>query len=616
MIAFGLVLVVVGGLAAIPVHVAATAPAQSGEDLRVTLGNASAEPGDTIEVPVSIASATEEGRTLLGYDMRVSWDSSVLDLVEVRDTGFAEPVVNSNESGTVQFNAVSSEGEETPLEPAELVFEVVGDAGGQTPLTFDPAESEVSEADGDDEVGWVDGSVEVTSGGDAPRFAIDGLTPGDVDVEPGEEVPIETTVENEGSAGGTATVELVLDGEVVQTEDLDLSAGESADVAFDLVAPDEPGTYSYGVRVDDETRTATLVAETPVDGLTLRTQAVGERPGGDAGVLVHGVDPSGADAVALTYGESSVVAGTTELEGDEDSGVVVPMDDLGGVPGSHTAVVVAGGELTVGEPLPSDAEVLEESSGTILETSLVFEDQAVAGTLRPVEVAETSVRDGDDGVGYRVSVQTDDGDQLGTSDVLEGTNEEVLVELDEPLPDTEQALTATMVLDDGEASTVRALDGDRLRPVRATATVQIHLTRQSFDLSVGSVRDAIGPGEELEVPVTISNTGEETVSDSLTLEVDGEVVTEVDVEVPPGEETTTALNWTAGADDDGTVNVTASLLNRSDGVSVTVEEQGTQTPSTTPSPTGTDEAEDQPGFGLVIAAVAIATAAGAIRRRR
>ncbi|MFW6449104.1 MAG: cohesin domain-containing protein, partial [Halobacteriota archaeon] len=161
-----LALASIAGVVAVSPVAGDAGPTQADADLQVELEDVSAEPGETVVVPLSIDSSSEEAREILGYDFGVSWNQSVLELVEVRDTGFADPVVNTDEPGSVRFNAVAPDGVETPIEPVELVFEVDADADSETSLSFDTSVSEISETDGRDTVEWIDGSVSVTGGTD------------------------------------------------------------------------------------------------------------------------------------------------------------------------------------------------------------------------------------------------------------------------------------------------------------------------------------------------------------------------------------------------------------------------------------------------------------------
>jgi|GEM_PF-6045532 len=84
------------------------------------------------------------------------------------------------------------------------------------------------------------------------------------EVEPGEMVTADGTLENAGEEAGEATVELEVDGEGIADETVELEGGETLDVSFDFTL-DEEGTYE--VFVDDVLAgTVTVVADDdPVD---------------------------------------------------------------------------------------------------------------------------------------------------------------------------------------------------------------------------------------------------------------------------------------------------------------------------------------------------------------
>jgi len=102
-------------------------------------------------------------------------------------------------------------------------------------------------------------------------FGVNGLD-GPSDAETGGRINVTATVENTGDERGTQNVSLrlaaggdALDrGTVVETEeDITLNPGESEVVAFTTGAPDDEGSYDYGVFSDNSSETGTVTVEAP-----------------------------------------------------------------------------------------------------------------------------------------------------------------------------------------------------------------------------------------------------------------------------------------------------------------------------------------------------------------
>jgi PGF-CTERM protein len=109
------------------------------------------------------------------------------------------------------------------------------------------------------------GLSDFTSGVKQPKFRV---VDADVDVTKinrGEDVGVRVTIRNDGGADGTYTTELILDGEVVATQDATIAAEGKRVVTFQQEISD-PGTYTVqvnNVTVNDVEVTAAELNETP-----------------------------------------------------------------------------------------------------------------------------------------------------------------------------------------------------------------------------------------------------------------------------------------------------------------------------------------------------------------
>jgi hypothetical protein len=110
-------------------------------------------------------------------------------------------------------------------------------------------------------------------------------------------------VENTGEMAGNATVELLLDGEVVAERNLSLLVDEEATAVFEgALAGLEPGEYILTVRTEDDERSRPLVIEADDDG------ADGD-DGDDAGDEEDGSGSDSGDGAPSDAGGGGVALG-------------------------------------------------------------------------------------------------------------------------------------------------------------------------------------------------------------------------------------------------------------------------------------------------------------------
>ena len=114
---------------------------------------------------------------------------------------------------------------------------------------------EVVSAEGDDynrtSLDSMDEEVRVVAGG-CGSLTVSSVTTSPTDPAPGDDVEVQATVSNDGAQAGTFTAEIVVDGEVIDTQEVSLEAGESTDIST-TVQFTEKG--SHDIRVADTTTT-------------------------------------------------------------------------------------------------------------------------------------------------------------------------------------------------------------------------------------------------------------------------------------------------------------------------------------------------------------------------
>ncbi|WP_276254302.1 DUF7282 domain-containing protein [Halomontanus rarus] len=282
-------------------------PADDGEGgIDVTFGYEN--PNDA---PVAVSSAFVEGTTAdeppaelqPGEEtFAVDWtpeadDERLVWEVGLEDHGYDEPI--SAETATA--------GEITPTEPAEFTVDItgtnspieagetlevtadlenVGGSGGSqeivlaldgepvdgTAVSLEPGESETVTLFGETSEGDAgEYTVEVASENDSDEtpvtieaaaepafFAVTDISAPE-SAEPGEEISVTATIENQGDLEETSSVSHFVDGGLVQSTDVTLAGGEAVQVTFGAVLPTEAaGSSTQTVETADDSATATV----------------------------------------------------------------------------------------------------------------------------------------------------------------------------------------------------------------------------------------------------------------------------------------------------------------------------------------------------------------------
>ena len=137
-----------------------------------------------------------------------------------------------------------------------------------------------------------------------PRIAVANAAPGETAMEPGDEVTVRATVENDGGADGTRAIALTADGETVDTETVALGAGETTTVPLTAVF-ETAGEYELAV---DGEPAGTLTVGDPATGDDAGgSGAVGDEERSDEGSAVPLTEEPGAIDLASLGGLLALV---------------------------------------------------------------------------------------------------------------------------------------------------------------------------------------------------------------------------------------------------------------------------------------------------------------------
>ena len=131
--------------------------AEEQSEATITVGDASAAPGETVTVTVAV-----EGESIAGYQANLTWDPSVLRFESVAGADFSEPVKNANE-GWVFMTQSQSSGTSSPT-VARVTFTVVGDGGDETELAFVDADTSANDESSQLETAVESATVTVSGG--------------------------------------------------------------------------------------------------------------------------------------------------------------------------------------------------------------------------------------------------------------------------------------------------------------------------------------------------------------------------------------------------------------------------------------------------------------------
>ncbi|MFP8890352.1 right-handed parallel beta-helix repeat-containing protein [Natrialbaceae archaeon A-CW2] len=174
----------------------------------------------------------------------------------------------------------------------------------------------------------------------------------------GEVLAVTATVENTGDSAGTQTMELVVDGTVVDATSLTLDTGESAQLPLSWTTPDAGDEVDIEVRSDDDVDSATVVVE-DVDP--------------EANIILYGAS---ADRDHVTIGQSVVVTADLYNAGDLAGSRTIALSVDGDVVDETTVTVrpgiARGGVELVWTPQEDDLPAGEDTMDVTLSVDGLF----------------------------------------------------------------------------------------------------------------------------------------------------------------------------------------------------------------------------------------------------
>jgi hypothetical protein len=396
-----------------------------------------------------------------------------------------------------------------------------------------------------------------------------------------EQARLVANYEDSESGVATENVTLQLDGQDVTASATVTADGVEYD-ATDLGA----GTHTISLRVGDDAGNF----ETAAVEFTIPEEDDGDDSGG-GGDDIDPPEPS-VQTELTELAPSSFTAKVTSARADAPGQVSVD----GGI--SAGDLSVRGVSLT-----PTDTEATSRFfvSASVTESAPIDADAPADGALGYLDLSTTYISDAELGsVGVQFAVP---------ADAVSAPENVALYRYDGA---SWQQVETTLDAESGGEYVLRA-------SATVTGTFAVGVT--AGDLSVTDVAvkaNQVAPGETVSVTATVENTGSGTASDTVELEVDGEVVDETEVTVAGGESTT--VTFEMALDDPGQHDV---AVGGADAGTVTVgdaTDSATDRDSDETADQGTDDGATGgvPGFGVSTALVALLALFGSlmVARRR
>jgi uncharacterized cupredoxin-like copper-binding protein len=372
----------------------------------------------------------------------------------------------------------------------------------------------------------------------------------------GETATVTATIENTGGAAGTQTVDLFIGDFVEDDQSVSLDPGESQQITLEWdTGSTDPGTYDAQVNSENNFDVTSVIineGEPGTFGVTIdsTTSPVleGERLNVTATIENTG-DTSATKTVDLRIDDFIEDEQSVTLDAGESQQVTLSWETEAGDAGSYDAGVISEDDSDF-----TDVRV-EEPEPPTFEVDLNF-------TNSPVVEGDT--------LGVTATI-TNTGEATGTQEIAlsaGGTQRDSRsLTLDGGEFDTLTLEWATTAGDAGLFDAQVASEDDE-----ATTDVEV-LAKGELSLDITSTSSPVVEGNTMTVTATVENTGDTSVTESVTLRLGDQTVDSTDVSVDGGETATVTLSWETAVGDAGSYEAIVQSGSASDSVGVTVLEE-------------------------------------------
>ncbi|MFB6166367.1 MAG: beta strand repeat-containing protein [Haloarculaceae archaeon] len=400
---------------------------------------------------------------------------------------------------------------------------------------------------------------------DPANFAVS-IASADASVTAGDVAQVTSNVHNTGGQQATQTVTLAVGGTTVDSQQVTLGADGTTTVDFQWSAPTQTdGTatdYTATVASDDGSVSTTITVQPQSSPAGFDVSITGTSSpvtaGGTLDVTADVTNTGGQQGtatVSLSAGGAQRDSQSVPLAGGASQTVTLSWQTAAGDAGDYTATVSAGGASDT-----ASVTVTEQAAPANFGVS-------ITGTTAPVTAGDA----------LDVTAQvTNAGDQQGTQTVslaVEGANaDSQSVTL---AGGASQSVTLSWQTGSGDAGSHSLTVASVNDSAQTTVTVNEPAAPANFAVSIDGTNGPVTEGDTLSVDATVTNTGDQSDTQTVTLSVGGSQRDSTQLSLTGGGSQSVTLSWSTSAGDAGDYTATVATENDSASTSVSVDTPAT-----------------------------------------
>jgi hypothetical protein len=461
-----------------------------------------------------------------------------------------------SEGDTLTVDAtIANTGDDSATQTVTLDVPGLGQTSTSVALSGGQSTTETfSVSTGSGDAGDYTATVESQDDSDSRAITVQGpanfdvtLTTTNSPVSEGGGLAVDAEIENTGGESGTQTITLDVGPLGTDSTDVTLNSGESTTETLSVATGSgDAGDYTATVTSEDDSDSQNVIVNEPanfsvtIDGTNSPVTA-SEALTVDVQIENTG-DVSGTQTITLDVPSVGQNSTDVTLDGGNSTTETLSLQTGSGDAGSYTATVESEDDTA-----STDVTILEPANFTV----------SVTGTNSPVGEEET----------LSVDVQIENtGDVSGTQTIemtagaLGGNSTDVTLDGGES---TTQTLSLQTGSGDAGSYTATVTSDDSSDSTSVTVT-----EGPSFEVTITETNSPVGEGDPLSVVAQVENTGEESGTQTVTLDVGALGQDSTDVALAGGDSTTETFSVSTGSGDAG--DYTASVASEDDSDSARV----------------------------------------------
>ena len=390
-------------------------------------------------------------------------------------------------------------------------------------------------------------------------FQLSGVSTSGV-VTAGDTLDVTATVENVGDSEDTQTVSLSVAGAERGSQSVTLASGASQTVTLSWqTAAGDAGEYTATVSSANDTATTGVTVDAQPD---------------PANFAVSNVQSNSP----VTEGETLTVDATVENTGDQQGTQTVTLSVLG-ASDDQQVTLASGASQTVTLSVATQTGDAGQYSASVttandtVSTSARVDAQPDPATLAVSAVSSNAPVTAGDTLDVTATVENT-GDQQGTQTVAlsvggtERDSQSVTL-----ASGASQTITLSWQTAAGDAGSYTATAATANDSAQTDVTVTEQPTAATFAVSAVSSNSPVTAGDTLDVTATVTNTGDQQGTQTVSLGVNGAIEDSQQLTLAGGASQTITLSWQTAAGETGTVQTSVASANDTASTTVTVEAQ-------------------------------------------